>query len=46
VIHASTPVLNYFSPHEILYKTTANFNQLKVFGLYAILELCQQIEKF
>jgi len=26
-----TPVLNYFSPHEMLYKTTTNFNRLKVF---------------
>jgi len=28
----STPVLNDFSPHEILYKTPSDFNQLKVFG--------------
>jgi len=27
-----TPVLNDFSPHEMLYKTPPNFNQLKVFG--------------
>jgi len=27
-----TPVLNDFSPHEMLYKTTVDFNQLKVFG--------------
>jgi len=27
-----TPVLNYFSPHEMLYKTSPDFNQLKVFG--------------
>jgi len=27
-----TPVLNYSSPHEMLYKTYANFNGLKVFG--------------
>jgi len=27
-----TPVLNDFSPHEMLYKTTPDFNQLKVFG--------------
>jgi len=27
-----TPILNYFSPHEILYKITPDFNQLKVFG--------------
>jgi len=27
-----TPVLNDFSPHEMLYKTSPNFNQLKVFG--------------
>jgi len=26
-----TPVLNDFSPHEMLYKTPPNFNQLKVF---------------
>nr|KYP43958.1 Retrovirus-related Pol polyprotein from transposon TNT 1-94 [Cajanus cajan] len=39
VIHAAhiinmlpTPVLDNFSPHEMLYKTEANFNQLKVFG--------------
>jgi len=28
----STPILNYFSPHEMLYKTTTNFHGLKVFG--------------
>jgi len=28
----STLVLNYFSPHEMLYKTATNFNQLKMFG--------------
>ena len=28
----STPVLNDFSPHEMLYKTATNFNQLNVFG--------------
>jgi len=27
-----TPVLNDFSPHEMLYKTLPDFNQLKVFG--------------
>jgi len=27
-----TPVLNDFSPHEMLYKTPRDFNQLKVFG--------------
>jgi len=27
-----TPVLNYSSPHEMLYKTTTNFKGLKVFG--------------
>jgi len=27
----STPVLNDFSPHEMLYKTPPNLNQLKVF---------------
>jgi len=27
-----TPVLNEFSPHEMLYKTSPDFNQLKVFG--------------
>jgi len=27
-----TPVLNDFSPHEMLYKTPQDFNQLKVFG--------------
>ena len=27
-----TPVLNNFSPHEMLYKTAQDFNQLKVFG--------------
>ena len=27
-----TPVLNEFSPHEMLYKTPPDFNQLKVFG--------------
>jgi len=27
-----TPVLNYSSPHEMFYKTTLDFNQLKVFG--------------
>ena len=27
-----TLVSNYFSPHEMLYKTAADFNQLKVFG--------------
>ena len=27
-----TPILNYFSPHEMLYKTETNFNELKVFG--------------
>jgi len=27
-----TPVLNYFSPREMLYKTSPDFNQLKVFG--------------
>ena len=27
-----TPVLNYSSPHEMLYKTTPDFNGLKVFG--------------
>jgi len=27
-----TPVLNYSAPHEMLYKTEANFNGLKVFG--------------
>jgi len=27
-----TLVLNYFSPHERLYKTPPDFNQLKVFG--------------
>jgi len=39
VIHAAhiinmllTPVLNDFSPHEMLYKTPQDFNQLKVFG--------------
>jgi len=39
VIHAEhiinmlpTPVLNDFSPQEMLYKTPADFNQLKVFG--------------
>jgi len=39
VIHAAhiinmlpTPVLNYFSPHEMLYKIPQDFNQLKVFG--------------
>ena len=26
-----TPVLNDFSPHEMLYKTPQDFNQLKVF---------------
>ena len=38
VIHAAhiinmlpTPVLNDFSPHEMLYKTPQDFNQLKVF---------------
>ena len=50
VIHAihiinmlPTPVLNDFSPHEMLYKTLPDFNQLKV-NLYAMLALCQQIE--
>jgi len=27
-----TLVLNDFSPHEMLYKTPQDFNQLKVFG--------------
>jgi len=27
-----TPVLNYFSSREMLYKTETNFNGLKVFG--------------
>ena len=27
-----TPVLKYFSPHEMLYKTASDFNQLNVFG--------------
>jgi len=27
-----TSFLNYFSPHEMLYKTAAYFNQLKIFG--------------
>jgi len=27
-----TPVLNDFSHHDMLYKTTVDFNQLKVFG--------------
>ena len=27
-----TPVLNIFSPYEMLYKTMVDFNQLKVFG--------------
>jgi len=27
-----TPVLNYSSPHEMLYKTKADFNGLKVFS--------------
>jgi len=27
-----TPVLNYSSPHEMLYKIEADFNGLKVFG--------------
>ena len=27
-----TPILNYSSPHEMLYKTTADFIALKVFG--------------
>ena len=27
-----TPLLNYYSPHEMLYKTKAYFNGLKVFG--------------
>jgi len=27
-----THVLNDFSPYEMLYKTAADFNQLKVFG--------------
>jgi len=27
-----TPILNDFSPHEMLYKTSPDFNQLKVFG--------------
>jgi len=27
-----TPVLNDFSPYEMLYKTPPDFNQLKVFG--------------
>jgi len=27
-----TTILNYFSPHEMLYKTTEYFNQLKTFG--------------
>jgi len=40
-----THVLNYSSPHEILYKTTLDFNQLKVFRSYVMLALCQQIEK-
>ena len=41
-----TPILNDFSPYEMLYKIALDFNQLKVFGsLYAILALCQQIEK-
>ena len=28
----STPILSYFSSHEMLYKTALDFNQLKVFG--------------
>jgi len=27
-----TPVLNDFSPHKMFYKTSPDFNQLKVFG--------------
>ena len=27
-----TPVLNYSSPHEMLYKTEVDFTELKVFG--------------
>ena len=29
-----TPVLNYSSPHEMLYETEADFNVLKVFGFF------------
>ena len=39
------PVLHYFSPYEMLYEFATNFNQLKVFGSYVMLALCQQIEE-
>jgi len=42
-----TPVLNYFSPHEMLYKTEAYFNGLKVFGsLYYVSTLSTNKRKF
>jgi len=40
-----TLVLNYFSPHEMFYKTAADFNQLKMFGSLCYSSTCQQIEK-
>jgi len=42
-----TPVLNDFSPHEIFYKTSPDFNQLKVFrSLCYASTLLTNISKF
>jgi len=42
-----SPVLNYSSPHEIFYKTAANFNKLKVFrSLCYASTLSTNIKKF
>ena len=42
-----TPVLNYSSPHEMLFKTDADFNGLKVFrSLYYASTLSTNKRKF
>ena len=41
-----TPILNDFSPYEILYKTSPDFNQLKVFGSFCYASLSTNRSKF
>jgi len=41
-----TPVLNDFSPHEMLYKTETDFNGLKVFGSLCYASILSNRRKF